>query len=150
MKRLLLPVLILIFALPLAAAQRVKYIMTLELSQSRFSFDADIHVKDAMNKVIFNIAVDEDTYNGITVGGSFWVEGSAGNWQLKCTDKIITQSDEFIQVVQPSALQSDGSTSLKRIVCPQCQKGWHYQCSESMVSVICHHCKVKLAVPKDE
>jgi len=80
-----------------------KFMLSLELKQSHFSLDVNKHLKDAMNKLTFEIAVDEDLYNEQDVGsellrefrdGSAWMEGSFGDWVVTVVDKRIIYLDE--------------------------------------------------------
>jgi len=79
----------------------VRYILTLELSQSRVSLDLSSHMKDAMNTTSFQLPVDEQFYNDVKVGtvlnknfrsGSFLMSGSFGSWKVKVIKKqVVTE-----------------------------------------------------------
>lgn len=75
-----------------------KYILTLELRQSHFTLDIGKHLQDTMNKVEFDISVDEELYNNQTVGqeflrefrkGSLILNGSFGDWVIVVVGKRI-------------------------------------------------------------
>lgn len=75
-----------------------RYILTLELKQSRLSLDISEHIKDGMNKIKFNIPVDKEFYESVEVGtkiknsfrsGSFIMRGSLSNWVITVVDKTI-------------------------------------------------------------
>jgi hypothetical protein len=79
-----------------AADDNIRYLLKLELRQSHFSLDLGKHLKDSMNKAKFEIPVDKEFYNSCMVGdllldkfreGSFWTEGSIGNWKIKVIGK---------------------------------------------------------------
>ncbi len=74
------------------------YILTLRLKQSRFSLDIGEHMKDAMNAIEFEIPVDKDFYNSVSVGtkitdkfrsGSFILNGTFSNWDMTIKHKNI-------------------------------------------------------------
>ena len=76
--------------------KKVKYVLNLELKQTHFSLDIEKHLKDQMNAVEFEIFVDKDTYNNISVGnmlldefrkGSAILYGSVGNLEIKVIGK---------------------------------------------------------------
>jgi chaperonin cofactor prefoldin len=78
--------------------KKMYYVMRLKLHQSHFSLDIGKHIKDAMNAVEFSVPVDEEVYRAHEVGnqflksfraGSFWMEGSVGNWKITVVDKHI-------------------------------------------------------------
>jgi len=75
-----------------------KYIITINIKQSHFTLDIGKHIKDKMNDIDIQIPVDKDFYDSVEVGtvlddsfrvGSFWMEGSIGNWDIKVIDKKI-------------------------------------------------------------
>lgn len=75
-----------------------KYVLKLQLKQSHISLSVSKHIKDAMNKVYFEIPVDKDFYNSVQVGtklvdnfrtGSFIMSGSFGDWVLTVKGKEI-------------------------------------------------------------
>jgi hypothetical protein len=71
-------------------------VITVEMSQSHFSLDLGVHLKDAMNKIKFQIPVSCAFYDRVKIGdnllkmnnkdsfrwGSFIVEGSVGDWKI--------------------------------------------------------------------
>lgn len=74
------------------------YILELQLSQSHFTLDLGTHMKDSMNTAKFEIFVDKRFYDVAQVGqslnndfrtGSFIVNGSFGNWNVKIVNKRI-------------------------------------------------------------
>ena len=74
-----------------------QYILKLEMKQSHLLSISKM-IKDEMNKVDFEIPVDKDFYDKVKVGdklvndfrvGSFILEGSMGNWDLKIIKKEI-------------------------------------------------------------
>lgn len=76
----------------------ISYLVTLELKQSHFSLNPAKHIKDAMNAVEFTIPVSKDFYNELKEGekmleefrgGSFWTEGSFGDWNVTVVKKEI-------------------------------------------------------------
>lgn len=75
-----------------------KYILTLELKQSHFTLDLGQHMKDSMNKITFDISVDEEFYNNQQVNsellrqfrnGSLLLSGSFGDWVITVVSKRI-------------------------------------------------------------
>lgn len=75
-----------------------KYIVTFELRQTHFTLDVWEHAKDAMNVIEFEIPVDRDFYNEVSVGtkvlsefrtGSFLLNGSFGDWEMTVKRKEI-------------------------------------------------------------
>jgi hypothetical protein len=76
----------------------IRYLLTLEVSQSHISLNINDLVKDSMNKVTFIIAVDKLYYEKVSVGdnilksfraGSFFISGSIGSWNIKVLNKQI-------------------------------------------------------------
>lgn len=72
-----------------------KYIMTFEIKQSHF-LDIGKMIKDEMNAIEMQIPVDKEYFDSFEVGdkidysfrfGSFLLEGSIGNWNIKVIDK---------------------------------------------------------------
>lgn len=72
------------------------YVVTFECSQSHFTLDITEHLKDSMNKLTFEVPVDKDYYNKLSVGdtltdsfrmGSLIMKGSIGKWKVKIVDK---------------------------------------------------------------
>ena len=81
---------------------KVKYVFVIELKQEHFTLDIGKHIKDSMNKVKFEIPVDEEFYSKFNTndellsefrGGSFWIEGSIGEWKLTLIDKKIIKEE---------------------------------------------------------
>lgn len=75
-----------------------KYILKIHLKQSHFSLDIGKHMKDAMNAIDFELPVDKDFYNSVTVGtkivdnfrsGSFILYGSIGDWDMSIKGKEV-------------------------------------------------------------
>lgn len=73
-----------------------KYFVTLNISQSHFTFDLSEHFKDELNDIDIEIMVDKDYYDSFEVGdsvnddfrwGSFLSSGSIGNWDITVCDK---------------------------------------------------------------
>lgn len=82
----------------LKSGESPKYILKLRLKQSRVSLDLFEHAKDAMNSIEFEIPVDKEFYNQVSVGdeiidnfraGSFIINGSFGSWDMKIKGKEI-------------------------------------------------------------
>lgn len=74
------------------------YMFTLELRQTHFTIDISQHIKDAMNKTQFDIAVDKRLYDMQNVGdellsefrsGSFFIKGSMGDWKVTIANKYV-------------------------------------------------------------
>lgn len=75
-----------------------QYILKINLKQSHMSLDIKKHMKDAMNSIDFELPVDKDFYNSVSVGtnivdnfrtGSFILNGSLGKWDMKIKGKEI-------------------------------------------------------------
>lgn len=75
-----------------------KYIVVLNIKQSHFTLDISTHLKDEMNDLDLPIMVDKEYYDSVEIGtvvddsfraGSFWMEGSIGNWEITVKDKYI-------------------------------------------------------------
>lgn len=75
-----------------------KYVLKLKLKQSHFSLDISKHIKDAMNAIEFELPVDKDFYNQVSIGtnivdefrfGSFILNGSYGDWEMTVNVKEI-------------------------------------------------------------
>jgi len=75
-----------------------RYILKIHLKQSHFSLDISKHIKDAINAIDFELPVDKDFYNSVSVGtrivdefrtGSFILYGSIGDWEITVKDKEI-------------------------------------------------------------
>lgn len=75
-----------------------KYIITFRVKQSHISLDVKKHLKDAMNTVTFDVPVDKEYYDSLSVGdvinddfrmGSLVFKGSVGNWKITVDDKRI-------------------------------------------------------------
>jgi hypothetical protein len=75
-----------------------QYILKIHLKQSHFSLDIGKHMKDSMNSIDFELPVDKDFYNSVSIGtnivdefrsGSFILNGSMGNWKMTVKDKEI-------------------------------------------------------------
>ena len=77
------------------------HVLSIELSQSHFSLDISEHIKDAMNSIEFDMPVDKNFYNEIKIGdeilddfrmGSFIMNGSFGDWEMKVKNKKIIKN----------------------------------------------------------
>lgn len=75
-----------------------QYVLTVEVGQTHLTLDFTKHIKDAMNKAKFQLPVTKEFYDKVQVGdviddsfraGSFWMEGSIGNWKVKIVGKEI-------------------------------------------------------------
>lgn len=75
-----------------------KYILKLHLKQTHFSLSLTKHIKDAMNAIDFEMPVDKDFYNSVSVGtdivnnfrvGSCILYGSFGDWKMTVKNKEI-------------------------------------------------------------
>ncbi len=75
-----------------------KYVLGIRLEQSHFTLDLTEHAKDAMNAIDFEIPVDKDYYNSVSVGeeivddfrvGSFIFNGSLGDWEMTVEHKHV-------------------------------------------------------------
>jgi hypothetical protein len=79
--------------------RKITYYIRVELRQKHSAFSKDYFekaIKDAMNKVQFEIPVDEDFYHKLRVGdklldkfrdGSAFIEGSYGSWLITVKEK---------------------------------------------------------------
>ena len=74
------------------------HILKIEIHQSHFSLNPMTHIKDAANAFEFEIPVTESFYDSAEVGknlqekfraGSFFLSGSIGDWNVRCTGKRI-------------------------------------------------------------
>lgn len=74
------------------------YILKLRLKQSHISLDLGKHLKDEMNAIEFEIPVDEEFYNSVSVGtnivdnfrfGSLIMDSSFGSWKMRVINKRI-------------------------------------------------------------
>lgn len=75
-----------------------KYVVTFCVKQTHFTLDIGEHIKDAMNEITFEVAVDKDYYDAVSIGqtinddfrfGSLIMHGSFGNWSIKVSNKEI-------------------------------------------------------------
>src|SRR5574343_1573975 len=75
-----------------------RYVLKIRLKQNRFSLDIGEHMKDAMNAIEFELPVDEEFYNDVSIGttitdqfraGAFLLKGSFSSWNMTVTDKNI-------------------------------------------------------------
>lgn len=78
--------------------KKIKYIITFKLSQSHLTLDLDVHIKDRLNAITFDMPVDEEYYNKVHEGdevvedfrmGSLIMHGSFGHWNMEVEDKKI-------------------------------------------------------------
>lgn len=76
----------------------VKYVLTLKIKQSHFSFDISEHMKDSMNAMEIQIPVDKEYYDSAEVGqniadefrvGSFVFRGTIGNFKVTVAKKEV-------------------------------------------------------------
>lgn len=81
-----------------AQGLKPNYILTLKLKQFHYTLDIGKHIKDEINVIEFQIPVDEDFYNHVSVGtnivdrfrfGSLIMKGSFGTWQMTVQHKEI-------------------------------------------------------------
>ena len=83
---------------------RTVYLITVQLKQSHLSLDPGVHIKDSMNAVEFQFPTNKEYYDSVKEGqkilekfrsGSFWVEGSFGDWNVTAIKKeIIIKKEE--------------------------------------------------------
>lgn len=75
-----------------------KYVLTLHLRQISYSLSISKQVRDAVNAIDFQISVDKDYYNSVSIGqnivdnfrvGSLIMHGSFGNWEMQVKSKNI-------------------------------------------------------------
>jgi seryl-tRNA synthetase len=81
-----------------ASGKTPHYILKIRLKQSRVSLDIGTHIKDGMNAIEFELPVDKDFYNSVSVGtkitdefraGSFILNGSFSSWDMTVKGKIV-------------------------------------------------------------
>jgi seryl-tRNA synthetase len=74
------------------------YILKIRLKQSRVSLDIGKYIKDGMNAIEFELPVDKDFYNSVSVGtkitnkfrtGSFILNGSFSSWDMTVKGKVV-------------------------------------------------------------
>jgi hypothetical protein len=77
------------------------YVLSIELSQSHFTFNIEEHIKDAMNAIEFDIPVDKEFYDNVKIGdeildnfrmGSFIMNGSLGDWEMEVKSKKVIRN----------------------------------------------------------
>lgn len=75
-----------------------KYIITFRIKQSHFTLDISEHIKDSMNEITFDVPVDKEYYDSVSVGsvinddfrmGSLVMHGSFGSWNVTVDKKEI-------------------------------------------------------------
>lgn len=75
-----------------------KYIVTFTIRQTHFTLNPFEHMKDNMNKIEFEVPVDKEYYDSVTINqvinddfrfGSLVMHGSFGNWKVTISDKQI-------------------------------------------------------------
>lgn len=75
-----------------------KYVVTFRIKQSHFTLDIGEHLKDSMNEITFEVPVDKEYYDSVSVGdtinddfrmGSLIMHGSFGNWKVTVDKKEI-------------------------------------------------------------
>lgn len=80
-----------------------KYLITLRIEQTHFTLDLTEHIKDKMNEIEFDITVDKDYYDSVSVGsvisndfrvGSLILRGTFGNWRVSVSDKQVVTGEE--------------------------------------------------------
>lgn len=74
------------------------YILKIRLKQSRISLNIKKHIKDGINVIEFELPVDKDFYNSVSVGtkitdkfrtGSFILNGSFSSWDMTVKSKVV-------------------------------------------------------------
>lgn len=74
------------------------YVVTIGISQSHMFWEIDDVIKDSLNELKIDIPVSEEFYSAVEIGtvldesfrmGSFIMNGSIGNWDIKIVDKKI-------------------------------------------------------------
>jgi hypothetical protein len=79
------------------------YIVRFKLAQSHFTLDIGQHLKDSMNAVEFDMPVDREYYDNVTVGakvvdnfrvGSMLIDGSFGSWDMKIVGKRVETKNQ--------------------------------------------------------
>lgn len=82
----------------LAQGKTPKYILKLRLKQSHISLDITKHIKDNMNAIEFELPVDKELYDSVSIGtkildefrnGSLFLSGSFGDWEMTVKGKEI-------------------------------------------------------------
>jgi hypothetical protein len=80
------------------SAKTPKYILKLRLKQAHFSLSIKKHIKDAVNAIDFEIPVDKEFYDSVSVGteiidefrfGSLVLGGSFGDWEMTVKGKEV-------------------------------------------------------------
>lgn len=75
-----------------------KYIITFKIKQTHITLDIGEHIKDSLNEITFDVPVDKEYYNALSVGdtieddfrmGSLIVHGSFGSWKVTVESKTI-------------------------------------------------------------
>ncbi len=75
-----------------------KYVVTFRIKQSHFTLDFDEHLKDWINEITFDVPVDKEYYDSVSVGdtindefrmGSLIMHGSFGSWKVTITKKEV-------------------------------------------------------------
>ena len=75
-----------------------KYVVTFRIKQSHFTLDLGEHLKDSMNEITFDVLVDKEYYDSVSVGstinddfrmGSLIMHGSFGNWNVTVDKKEV-------------------------------------------------------------
>lgn len=74
------------------------YVVTFRIKQTHITLDIGEHIKGSMNEIIFDVAVDKEYYDSVSVGdtikddfrmGSLVMHGSFGNWKVSVDNKEI-------------------------------------------------------------
>lgn len=80
-----------------------KYVVTFHIKQTHFTLDIGEHIKDSMNDIEFDVMVDKEYYDSVSIGtvinddfrvGSFVIHGSFGNWKVTVSDKQVIEGEE--------------------------------------------------------
>lgn len=75
-----------------------KYVVTFRIKQSHITLDIGEHLKDSMNEITFDVLVDKEYYDSVSVGstinddfrmGSLIMHGSFGSWKVTVDKKEI-------------------------------------------------------------
>lgn len=75
-----------------------KYVVTFRIKQSHLTLDLGEHLKDSMNEITFDVMVDKEYYDSVSVGstinddfrmGSLIMHGSFGSWKVTVDKKEV-------------------------------------------------------------
>jgi hypothetical protein len=79
-------------------AKGPKYVLKLRLKQANFSLSIKRHIRNAVNAIDFEIPVDKEFYDSVSVGteiidefrfGSLILGGSFGDWEMTVKGKEV-------------------------------------------------------------